>query len=186
MEAGALEIYEIVLRVIGGFYAFAGYVATRAALTAHFVDEAIAALTAKSTAAAERTRSACLLVTALLVLAGGVALMLLLDVAAWLFAAAAAVQAVYLFYLAPTYFDGDDPPDAKGRRQSTNAFVLYGAATAYVLWAALTGRLLGVNDLPWPVPLAAGVAVSAYTMRSIWIFSRPMRQPSRTTIEPDF
>jgi multisubunit Na+/H+ antiporter MnhC subunit len=176
MDANALELSEITLRVIGGFYAFAGYVATRAALTAHVIDQAISALAARTTSALERAQSVWLLSAAILILAGGVALMLLLDIAAWLFVLSALGQAAYLFFVAPRYFDVEDPPDAKGRQQSTNAFVLYAAATAYVLWAALTDRLVGLREIPWLLPVAAGAAVSAYALYAIWMYARPLQR----------
>lgn len=151
MASDGLEIADIALRLIGAFYAFAGYVATRAGLTSYFIDRAIAAIALKKPTAAETAQTVWLLGAAMLILAGGVLLMLLLDLAAWAFAASSLAQVAYLFYVAPRYFDVDDPPDPRGRRQSTNAFVVYAAATAFVLWAALTGRLV-----PWKeVALAA-------------------------------
>jgi hypothetical protein len=101
-----------------------------------------------------------------------VALMLLLDVAAWLFLLAAAGQAVYLFWLAPHWFDPIDPPDPAGRRQTTNAFVIYTAATAFVCWAALTGGLLSLQDVPWPWLAAAGAATAALAAYTAWMYAR--------------
>ena len=81
-------------------------------------------------------------------------------------------QALYLLVLAPRYFDAEDPPDAAGRRQSWNAFVIYLAATAFVAWAALTGRLLEWRDVPWQLLAAAGVAIAAYAGHIAWQFLR--------------
>ncbi len=85
------------LCALGAFYAFAGHVATRAALTSHFVDRAIAAIEGKQVSRVERLQSYWLLSAAALVLASGVTLLFLVDVAAWLFLASAAGQALYLF-----------------------------------------------------------------------------------------
>ena len=90
------------------------------------------------------------------------------------FLASALGQAAYLFVVA-RWFDTDDPPDQKGRRQSTNAFVVYSAATAFVLWAAAKGRLVSWQDVPWPVLAGAGSAVAAYAAYMIWLLARPLR-----------
>ena len=169
-----MEIADIALRVTGAFYAFAGYVATRAGLMSYFVDRAIAAIALKKPAAAETAQTIWLLCAAVLILAGGVALMLLMELAAWLFAASALAQAAYLFLVAPRYFDRDDPPDPRGRQQSTNAFVVYAAATAFVLWAAFKGRLVSWQDVPWPLLAAAGAALAAHVGHVLWLVAKPM------------
>ena len=169
-----MEIADIALRAIGAFYAFAGYVATRAGLTSYFVDRAIAAIALKKPTAAETAQTIWLLCAAMLILAGGLALMLLMELAAWLFAASALAQAAYLFLLAPRYFDRDDPADPRGRRQSTNAFVVYAAATAFVLWAAFKGRLLSWQDVPWPLLAAAGALLAAHVVHVLRLVAKPM------------
>ena len=52
-----IELTDIVLRVIGAFYAFGGYVATRAGLMSRFLDQAIAAIAMKKPTASERRRT---------------------------------------------------------------------------------------------------------------------------------
>jgi hypothetical protein len=153
-----MDLTDILLRLVGAFYAFAGVVASRVALTSHFLDRAISAIGGKPTPRAETLQFYWLLGSALLVLASGAALMLRIDIAAWVFLASALGQAAYILVLAPRSFDLHDPPDARGRRQTVNAFVVYSAATALVLWALATGRLLPWRDLPWP--LAAGTAAA--------------------------
>lgn len=157
---------EILLCVVGAFYAFAGYVATRAALMSHFMDRAIAAIGATKPSFAETAQTGWLLASATLVLAGGLALAFLLDGAVWLFAASSIGQALYLTVLGPRYFDRVDPPDPRGRRQTTNAFVIYLAATAFVVWAGATGKLFPVSGLGWlaAVPAAAFVAHVGYVV----------------------
>jgi hypothetical protein len=161
-SAGAMprmDIAELSLRIVGAFYAFAGYVATRAALTSRFLDRAIAAISLQKPSPADTAQFAWLLCAATVVLAGGLALLLLLDLSVWLFLVSSLGQAAYLFVVAPRYFDAADPPDAGGRRQSTNAFVLYATATAFVLWAGYTGRLMHWGDVP---QLLLALAVAAF------------------------
>lgn len=85
----------------------------------------------------------------------------------------------YLFYVAPRYFDVDDPPDPRGRRQSTNAFVVYTAATAFVLWAALVDRLVPWRDVPWPLLAMAGAALAGHGAHTVWLLAKaPASGPS--------
>lgn len=163
---------ELFLRLVGAFYVFAGYIATRATLMSLFMDRAIAAIGATKPKWAETARHYWLLVAAAIVLSGGVALMALLDVAAALFLLSAAGQAVYLFFIAPHVLDGEDPPDAVGRRQSTNAFVIYLAATALVVWALSTGKLIGVWQANPGVIAVAGAAVALHIGHVAWTLAR--------------
>lgn len=167
-----MDATKLILSAIGAFYAFAGYVATRAALTSHFIDRAIAAIGGTKAGRTDMLRSYWLLASGVLVLAGGVALAFLLDVAAWLFVAASAGQALYLFYVAPRFLDAEDPPDAAGRRSSTNAFVLYLAATAFVLWALSTGKLLPWQEAGWPVLALFAAAVLVHAGYVMWTLAR--------------
>lgn len=165
---------DISPRLVGAFYTFAGYVAARVALTSHLLDRALAAITLERPRPAERAQTLWLLCSAVLVLAGGIALMLLLELAVWLFLASAAGQVLYLAWLAPRYFDAADPPDAKVRQQTTNAFVIYTAATASVVWASYTGRLAPWQELPWPLLALAGAAVAAHAGHVAWMYARPL------------
>lgn len=170
---------EIALRFVGAFYAFAGFVAARSALMSSFIDRAIAAIGGKKQSRIEQVRTAWMLVAAAIVFAGGVALMALLDVAPWLFLASAAGQAAFLFYVAPRIFDVEDPPDARGRRQSTNAFIIYLAATAFVVWALSTGRLISVAEANPGVLAAAAGALALYAGHIVWTLVRaPSTRPA--------
>ena len=171
-----MDATEIVLRLIGAFYVFAGYVATRAALTSLFIDRAIAAIACQKPSAAETAQSTWMLVAACVVLAGGAALMVLLDVALWLFLASAIGQAVYLFHVAPRYFDVESPPDPAGRRQSVNAFVIYLAATAFVAWAAAGGSLVAWQDASWPLLAAPAAVVAAHVGYVVWMAAGSFRK----------
>jgi len=175
----------VLLCVIGAFYAFAGHVATRAALTSHFVDRAIAAIAGTKTSSIEAAQSYWLLAAATLVLAGGVALLFLLDIAAWLFVASSAGQALYLFVLAPSCFDRVDPPDPAGRRRSTNAFLVYLLATAIVLWAQSDDRLLHWDEASRPALLLPSAVVAAHVAYVMWtIAGAPAPAPLFATSHP--
>jgi hypothetical protein len=173
-----MDATDISLRLVGAFYTFAGYVAARVALTSHLLDRALAAITLERLRPVERAQTLWLLCSAVLVLAGGIALMLLLELAVWLFLASAAGQALYLAWLAPRYFDAADPPDAKGCRQTANAFVIYTAATAFVVWASYTGRLAPWQELPWPLLALAAAAVAAHAGYVAWMYGRPLASSS--------
>jgi hypothetical protein len=167
---GEMPGVEILLCLVGAFYAFAGFAATRAGLTSHFVDRAIAAIAAKKPSRAETMQTYWLLAAAAVIGAGGLALMFLIDVAVWLFLASATGQAIYLLYLAPRFFDAAEAPDAAGRRQTINAFVIYLASTAFVVWGYLNGKLLTVSQSSWPalaLPAALVVAHIVYVLRTL-------------------
>jgi hypothetical protein len=163
---------KVALCALGAFYAFAGYVATRAALTSHLVDHAIAAIAAKKPSRIETAQSYWLLAAATIVLAGGVALLFLIDIAAWLFLASSIGQALYLFYLAPRFFDVEDAPDAAGRRGSTNAFIIYLVATALVIWALSAGKLTPWREAGWSWLALCAALVAAHIGYVVWTVVR--------------
>lgn len=182
-----IELTDIALRVIGAFYAFAGFVATRVGMMSFFLDKALAALTLKKPSRIERAQSAWHLSSAALVLAGGLALMAGLHAAVYLFIASSLGQAAYIFFVAPRYFDREDPPDPGGRRQTTNAFVIYTAATAFICWAAWRGRLTPLSEAT-TIELAAvgaGLLVYAvYVARTMWW--SPRKSANEETSSFDF
>lgn len=167
---------EILLCLVGAFYAFGGFVATRAALTSHFMDRAIAALGGEKPARSETVKTYWMLAAAGIILAGGASLLFLLDVAVGLFLASAAGQALYLLVLAPRFFDAVDPPEAAGRRATVNAFVIYLASTALVVWAWKAGKLVSVASAAWPalaIPAALVLAHIAYVVRMLAAAPQP-------------
>jgi len=166
-----MELTEIALRAVGAFYVFAGYIASRAGLTSHAIDHALAALTAEKPAVAERRQTEWLLATSVLLMAGGAALVLLWEGATWLFLASAAGQVVYLYWLAPRYFDVHDPPDPQGRQQSTNAFAIYIAATAFVGWAFAMGKLSSWQEIPTPLLAIASAGVVGWACYVAWTYA---------------
>lgn len=171
-----MDAVDVGLRLAGAFYAFGGVVAARAALMSHMIDGALGNLEGAlaggnaSSSSAGQLRAVWLAGFAVLITAGGLALLALLWIAAPLFVVNAIGQAVYLGLLAPLYFDPHDSPDEQGRRQTVNAFVLYLAATALVLWAAHSARLANLGDVHWLVPALGGatvLALAGYVVRGL-------------------
>ena len=176
--AESIELTDIVLRIIGAFYAFAGFLATRAGITSHFLDRAIAAISMKKTPPHESAQTAWLIAGAAIVYASGVLLLAGLEAAVFAFALSALAQAAYISYIAPRYFDVEDPPDARGRRQTTNAFVVYAAATAFVVWAAWRGRLTPFADASQTELIAVACALLLYIGYLLRALLRTPRAPS--------
>lgn len=167
---------EVALRVVGAFYTFAGLVTARAALTSRLLDQAISAISLKPPDRIDTHRTIWLVGLSVLMFAAGVTLMLLLAPAAWLFGVAAIIQALYFAILGPFYFDIADPPDPAGRRRSINAFVIFCAATAFVVWAAATGRLASIANAS---ALLLGAAVAAVALQTGYVLRHMLFAPQR-------
>ena len=168
-----MDFTDLGLSVVGAFYAFAGVVAARSGLMSRMLDKTIAAIGGERASAAETARALWMVCASIVILAGGVALMLRTGLAAWLFTISALAQGLYLGLIAPRYLDPADPPDAAGRKQTTNAFVIYLAATAFVLWAHATGRLVDWHMLPWPLVPVAVCAIGAFAGYALLTFFNP-------------
>lgn len=170
----SLNVAHAGLIAVGAFYAFAGLVGIRAALHGRLLDIAIAGIALEKPPFVETARGLWLLLSGVVVLAGGLFLVLRLDWAAAAFVAAALGQAVYLLVLAPLYFDVAEPPDAKGRQQTINAFILYAAATLLVLWAYRTGKLMGPDAVGWPLVWGGLAMIGASLAWGLFRFSFPL------------
>lgn len=175
---GSLDISHPLLILIGAFYTFAGLVGIRMAVQGRVFDVAIAAISMKPVPWAEMARGLWLLVFSVPVLAGGLLLILRLEWAAWAFVISAVAQALYLLLVAPLFFDPHDPPDAQGRRQTVNAFVLYAAATAFVLWAYGTGRLMTPDRVGWPLVFGALTLSGGALLYGLWRYWYPFARPA--------
>lgn len=175
-----MDSIDIALRAIGAFYVLAGYFAARAALTSNLIDQAIAAISMKNTERIETHRTIWLLGLSVLFFAGGVCLMLLLEPAAWLFATSALIQIFFFLVLGPYYFDRADPPPPGARQRSINAFVVYGAATLFTIWAVYTGRLTRLADAP---TLLWGAAAATIALHIGYILRHTLAPPKR---KPNF
>lgn len=150
VQVANLDIVDIVLLLLAAFYVIAGIVASRATLTGMLIDRAIAAINAKPPPKAETLRGFAMLIMTALVLLSGAALVIKLKLALALFLACLLFQAAYLFVIAPRYLDPFDAPDATGRRQSINAFIIYTLATGFVAWAHGRDRLLDIGEVSRP------------------------------------
>lgn len=170
---GGIDFTDLSLRLVGGFYTFAGVAAVRGTLMSRFLDQAIAAIGGSTPNRAETARELWIICASLIVLAGGVALMLRIDLAVWLFVISALAQVLYLGVLAPQFLDVDDPPDPQGRAQTIKAFVVYLAATAFVLWAHSSGHLTDWRTLPTLVINGAVCAIVGYGAYALHAFFRP-------------
>ncbi|MGQ0458000.1 MAG: hypothetical protein ACT4OU_13190 [Hyphomicrobium sp.] len=183
-----MDISDIALRLVGAFYAFAGVVATRATITAALLDKAIAQISLQKRPLRDRARMWWLFAASVAIFAGGLTLVAQLEAAQWIFVASALGQAVYLAILAPFYFDAEEPPDAVGRKGTINAFVLYVAATAFVLWGGGAGKLKSFADAgPAAIAIAAtGLAVYlAYLVKTAWLALRPAATPAPIAEDDD-
>lgn len=125
---------------IGAFYVFGGAVAIRAGRMNRLLDRAIGKITLERTPFAEQVRGYYALVVGALTLLSGATLLLLTRWAVAAFLACAIAQAAYLVW-ATRALPPRDPDEAKGRRGSINAFVIFSAATAFVIWLDYTGVL---------------------------------------------
>ncbi len=162
---------DIVLRLIGAFYIIAAPLIIRAGATTLLLSRAISAISMKASKEdqVEAQRIRFLTGMALLTGAGGILLAARLDLALWVFLANAAVYALYLFVIAPRYFDPWDEPDENGRRQTRNAFFVYLAATGIVVAAWWSGALrpaAGEHPAVLVVCAAAFAAIAFYAWRS--------------------
>jgi len=167
-----MDIIEFFLCAVGLFYAFAGFVATRAGLTSYFVDRAIAAIGGGKQNKIELAQTYWLLAAATVIFAGGVTMFFLLDVAAWLFLASAVGQALYLFYVAPRFFDSQEALDIQGRRRSTNAFAIYVAATAFAVWALSKGELSSWAEVDWTYVAIPAALIAAQIGYVVWMLTQ--------------
>ena len=138
---------EIVLRLVGAFYVFAGVLGMRAMVMDHLLDQMLAGITLKPIPQKEHRRRWLLTASTLAIGMGGMALMVLSLWAAPLFLFGAVGQAVYLVW-ARTAFLPENELERTGRRQTINAALLYGLVTVSVCAAALSGLLRDWLD-PW-------------------------------------
>jgi hypothetical protein len=171
-----LDPVAFALRLAGALYVFAGIVAGRAALMSATLDAALAGLTLKPVSARERALTIWLVASAWLVFASGALLMVLAQEAVWAFVFCALTQGFYLTFAAPYYFDVEDPPDPAGRRQTTNAFFVYLAATLAVIWAS-DRYMTPLAELHPVLSGAAWLALATFGALIIWQSISASRMP---------
>jgi hypothetical protein len=172
----ALDPIAVLLRFIGAFYAFAGIIAGRAALTSGVLDAALSGISGKRPSLRERALTWWLTAASWTVFVSGILLMILAREAMWAFILCALIQGTYLWIAAPYYFDIEDPPDALGRRSTTNAFFIYMGATLFVIWAS-GHYLTPVADLNAMLGGAAGIAIAVFGAHLVWQTFTTSRMP---------
>lgn len=129
---------------LGFFYVIAGLFVLRTIYVGTLLDRAIDAIKLSKPDPKEQMKTFILTAGAYLTAASGASLVTLSSLATILFALNVGVQGGYLLW-ASKALPPEDEADRKGRRQTTNAFVIYSAVTAFILWLEYTGGLR-----PWP------------------------------------
>jgi hypothetical protein len=129
---------------IGFFYVIAGLLVLRAIAVSSLLDRALEAIAQSKPDPKEQTKTFVLTIGAYLTAASGAALVTLSSMAIILFVLNTLVQGGYLVW-ATKALPPEDESDRKGRQQTTNAFVIYTAVTAFIIWLGYTGGLR-----PWP------------------------------------
>jgi hypothetical protein len=132
-------------RLLGGFYMIAWIIVLRQVAMNRVLDAALAALAGERTTAADRMQQRLLFTGACLTLASGLALLTLSRFAIPLFVLNSLFQGGYLLW-ARRSMPTQSTEGARGRRATVNAFLLFLAATLFVL--AMRDKLA----TPWRVP----------------------------------
>ncbi|UYO01189.1 MAG: hypothetical protein KIT02_08320 [Devosia sp.] len=154
------DLAGVLLRLLGGFYVFAGLAAMRAAAADRMMDLMLSAITLKPQPPREAQRRILWVISALAIGMGGAALVVLSIWAIPLFAAGLATQAFYLAWARGAY-PPETPDEEKGRRQTINAALLYAVATAAVAAAGWAGLFNPWTD-PWAlIAPATGLFIAA-------------------------
>ena len=156
-----MEALEILLRLVGGFYLFAGIIGMRSLVMDHLMDLMLAGISMQPVPVKEHRRRWLLGSSTLAIGMGGMALMVLSLWAVPLFLFGAVTQAFYLAW-ARTAFAPEDDSERKGRSQTTNAAMIYFGATILVCVAALFGLLQ-----PWLDPWALAIPVAGLGLLSL-------------------
>lgn len=160
---------DILLQVVGAFYMFAGIVLARAVLLDRMLEKARGVVAGSSPPAIARVRTWYCVGLAVLTYLSGLALMSLCDLAIHFFLLTLLLQAAFLFWIAPRFLDTPASAQSKGRAQSTNAFVIFMAATALVAWATSLGRLQAVEEADANSLLMTGGLIAIYLAYVLWL-----------------
>ena len=136
--AEQLTLLKIVARLLGGWYVFAGAVALNAWRMNAFMDRALERLTLQPTDRVEQLRGWTIFGVGALTLMSGIFLILLSPLAPPAFMACCALQGAY-FAWARKALPPRDEASRRGRRASTNAFLLYLGSSGFVLGCGMVG-----------------------------------------------
>lgn len=133
-----------IVQAVGVFYVLAGIVVLRQMALERLLDQALAAITMRPASALDRRETQLLSLGGYLTFASGLSALTLSRWSVALFAMASLAQALYLVWAARAT-PPQDETERKGRRATFNAFLIYLAASAFVIYAAWHGAVR-----PWP------------------------------------
>ncbi len=197
---------DILARFMGALYIYGGYAALKMMLFDREMDGLLTLLEMKPRHPREGTRRLLLTTGAILTGFSGMALLTLSMWAAPLFVLGLIAQIVWLIW-AQIYYRPEDEAEARGRRQTIIAALLYAVVTVFVLRGAQDGSLL-----PWNAPLPLVALAGLGLAGGIYIFNtkkkmrgsalddfadpdvdmpvddreeQPFRQPLRVGLAPD-
>ncbi|ODT50847.1 hypothetical protein [Devosia sp. 63-57] len=178
-----MAVIEFLLRIVGGFYVLAGLAVMRSVVMDRLMDQMLSALSMKPQPAAEAVKRWLWGVSGMAIGMGGMALMVLNLWAVPLFAIGLVTQVIYLAW-AYFAFPPETPLEARGRRQTTNAALLYCVATLAVFAAAAAGLLHPLTDL-WAIaiPITGVVIVMTVASHLIWTPKRQVDVEAFASIE---
>jgi hypothetical protein len=172
-----VQIAVLVAWAMGLFYAAGGVVHMRALALHGMVDDLLAMVGDKD-AARERLRTRIMTAGALLTFASGVSLLVLSRWTLVILACNAVLQGAYLLW-ARRAFPPQDADEARGRRSTIRAFVLYLVAVAIVVLLDREGIWRA-----WMEPAVAElVVIAGLAGATLWIVRRPSR-PAREMAAP--
>ncbi len=150
--------FAVPLLLLGVLYVFGSVVTVRALFTDALIDSALAGISARPPDPLDRERALWLFAGAVVVGAGGLLLLVGSALAAPVFLLACLLQTLHYTLLSPRRYDRDDPVDPAFRRRSLNAYRIYLGASAFVVWAAVSGLLRPPGSgSPWPLALVGAV-----------------------------
>ncbi len=174
-----MDAIDVVFRLAGAFYLFAGWFGLRAILMDSLLDKALAAISSGSEDQTEKRRRWFIGIMTIAVGASGAALLAMSRWALPLFLFAAASQALWIAG-ARRFFIAKEDDDDSGRRQVVNAAILYGAVTVGVVWLWREGRLL-----PWDEPLGVVATTLAASGLGLWfVYHMMWDAPSPGSFDP--
>ncbi len=164
---------EIGLMLIGGFYVYAGFVATRGALATALFDRAMAQNAGRETPPLDTLRTLWLLAGSASIAVSGATLVLLLDASRYVFVAAAVIQGTYLHVASPYLFEKASAETGRDQVLARMAYMIFLAATLLVLIAGHFGLLRGLAAVSTTSLVLVAVVAAAITGIGLWRTSGP-------------
>lgn len=159
----------ILLYVAALFYLVTGLYAARLLMRYEFMDGALDVIEGKVRPFWPRYQTAYLTAGALVIALSGLLTLFRTDLALYAALIAVAQQAVYFYYLAPRFMDPYDPPEARGRRSSQNAYLGFCVFTLGLAWALWAHHLRPVALMPQLDLAIAGGCVVVWMGYVAWL-----------------